>query len=1041
MFTAMDVLNVQFIEKPLDELWAMISPLYMVDESQWLNQLLPLATPSENEKKKILEKTTQLIKAIRADKKSIQMIDALLLEYSLDTQEGILLMCLAEALMRIPDPDTADAFIKDRLSLADWKSHLKSSDSVFVNASTWGLMLTGKVVGFSDNGNTTPVQALNCVIKKFSEPVIRQIMNRAMKIMGHQFVLGQTMIEAQKNGQLMRAKGYTYSFDMLGESALTSEDANKYFVDYMSAIDIMEKEIQSDRRTCESSLSIKLSALHPRYDVGNKKRIMTELYSTLETLIIRAREKDVGITIDAEEMDRLELSLELFEKLYTSCAAQGWGKLGLVVQAYSKRALPVLVWLAALAKKQESQIPVRLVKGAYWDNEIKLSQQGGYERYPVYTRKEGSDVSYLACARFLLSQHVQNYLFPQFASHNAHTVTAVTVMASHHHFEFQKLHGMGDALFHHLMGMYRHPVRIYAPVGHHKDLLPYLVRRLLENGANSSFVHRLVDASCPAHLLSRHPVETLLANDTLYNASIPLPPDMYKRRKNSYGVNVNITSESASFNTKVNYWMQQTWQGISIIHGQSDFREQRNDVSAISVVSPYDRTLNIGQLVLADEEQAREAINQAKKAFLYWKNETKENRANMLCHFADLLEENLEEFVALCHKEAGKTIHDSIDEVREAVDFCRYYADQMRHLSSKKVIGFDHVNRVISQKGCGVFVCISPWNFPLAIFLGQITAALVTGNTVVAKPAEQTSLIAMRAIELMFDAGFPSGVIQLILGTEIGQVLISHPSIAGVAFTGSMSTAHKINSVLAERKGSPIPFIAETGGQNTMIVDSTALPEQVVRDVIRSAFVSAGQRCSALRVLYLQQEVADRIINLIRGAMKELSVGLPHLYSTDIGPVIDEKAKSQLLEHIDEMNQSQTFIATLPLPEMCKKGHFISPYAFEIDSIHCLKKEHFGPILHIIRYQANELANVIKDINSTGYGLTMGIHSRNETTYRWIEQHAQVGNCYINRDQVGAVVGVQPFGGQGLSGTGPKAGGPHYLHRFMKTEFSIVSDR
>ncbi|EJC1078682.1 bifunctional proline dehydrogenase/L-glutamate gamma-semialdehyde dehydrogenase PutA, partial [Vibrio parahaemolyticus] len=544
MFTATNVLTPEFIGQPLDKLWSLISPLYMVDESQWLEQLLPLATPTTEEKSAITNQTTKLIEAIRADKKSIQMIDALLLEYSLDTQEGILLMCLAEALMRIPDAATADALIKDKLSVADWKSHLKNSDSVFVNASTWGLMLTGKVVGLGEQGTQSPSQAVNRLVNKFSEPVIRKAMYQAMKIMGHQFVRGRTIEEAQKNGRPMRDKGFTYSFDMLGEAALTTADANKYFKDYLMAIEAVGRETYGNDTSPAPSVSIKLSALHPRYEVANEERVMTELYETLMQLLKRAIEVDVAITIDAEEADRLELSLKLFEKIYRSDLVKGWGKFGLVVQAYSKRALPVLVWLNALAKEQGDLIPLRLVKGAYWDSEIKWSQQAGYDNYPVYTRKEATDVAYLACARFLLSEGVRGNIFPQFASHNAHTVTAIAVMAQHKDFEFQRLHGMGDSLYNHVMEKYGQPVRIYAPVGSHADLLPYLVRRLLENGANSSFVHRLVDARCPISELTHHPVDALTSFATLNNDKIPMPSGIFPERKNSYGVNIDIESEA-----------------------------------------------------------------------------------------------------------------------------------------------------------------------------------------------------------------------------------------------------------------------------------------------------------------------------------------------------------------------------------------------------------------------------------------------------------------------------------------------------------------
>lgn len=1050
MFTATDVLKPEFNEQSLDDLWTLISPLYMVDETQWLEQLLPLATPSESEKQQIADKTTSLIEAIRADKTSIQMIDALLLEYSLDTQEGILLMCLAEALMRIPDSATADALIRDKLSVADWKSHLKNSDSVFVNASTWGLMLTGKVVGLSSKEQSAG-QAVNRLVNKLSEPVIRKAMHQAMKVMGHQFVLGRSIAEAQKNGKSMRDKGFTYSYDMLGEAALTTADANKYFKDYLMAIEAVGRDNYvspqskvSSKSSPAPSVSIKLSALHPRYEVANEERVLTELCDTLEQLLRRAVELDVAITIDAEEADRLELSLKLFEKLYRTDLVKGWGKFGLVIQAYSKRALPVLVWLNRLAKEQGDLIPLRLVKGAYWDSEIKWSQQAGFTDYPVYTRKEATDVAYLACARYLLSPSVRGNIFPQFASHNAHTVSAIAVMTDHKDFEFQRLHGMGDSLYNHAMEAYQQSVRIYAPVGSHKDLLPYLVRRLLENGANSSFVHRLVDARCPVAELTQHPVDMLLAFDTLHNTKIPLPPAVFPERKNSYGVNIDIESEAHQFEEQVKGFLNNQWTAGPVINGESLAESMiKADQSVEQVTAPYDRRINVGQVAFANLDHVSAAITGADAAFADWSATSVETKAAALDKLADLMEDNLAELVAICHQEAGKTIHDSVDEVREAVDFCRYYAKQADNLQGFELKGFDGQTRIASRQGRGVFVCISPWNFPLAIFLGQITAALVAGNTVVAKPAEQTSLIAARAVELMNEAGFPAGTIQLLpgRGAEIGSALTSHDAIAGVAFTGSTPTAQRINVSLATRNAKPVPFIAETGGQNAMIVDSTALPEQVVRDVIRSAFASAGQRCSALRVLYIQEDIADRVVGLIHGAMDELSVGIPHLHKTDVGPVIDQNAKQKLMAHLENMTNTQKKVAQLSLGSDCEHGDFVPPSAFEIDDINCLKEEQFGPVLHIVRFKASELAQVVDQINQTGFGLTMGIHSRNETTYRWIEKHVRVGNCYINRDQVGAVVGVQPFGGQGLSGTGPKAGGPHYLYRFTDVHFSQSQDK
>ncbi|MDN2666294.1 bifunctional proline dehydrogenase/L-glutamate gamma-semialdehyde dehydrogenase PutA [Vibrio sp. 14N.309.X.WAT.E.F5] len=1044
MFTATDVLKPEFNEQSLADLWTLISPLYMVDETQWLEQLLPLATPSESEKQQITDKTTSLIESIRADKTSIQMIDALLLEYSLDTQEGILLMCLAEALMRIPDSATADALIRDKLSVADWKSHLKNSDSVFVNASTWGLMLTGKVVGLSSKEQSAG-QAVNRLVNKLSEPVIRKAMHQAMKVMGHQFVLGRSIAEAQKNGKSMRDKGFTYSYDMLGEAALTTADANKYFKDYLMAIEAVGRDTYvSSKSSPAPSVSIKLSALHPRYEVANEDRVLTELCDTLEQLLRRAVELDVAITIDAEEADRLELSLKLFEKLYRTDLVKGWGKFGLVIQAYSKRALPVLVWLNRLAKEQGDLIPLRLVKGAYWDSEIKWSQQAGFTDYPVYTRKEATDVAYLACARYLLSPSVRGNIFPQFASHNAHTVSAIAVMTDHKDFEFQRLHGMGDSLYNHAMEAYQQSVRIYAPVGSHKDLLPYLVRRLLENGANSSFVHRLVDARCPVAELTQHPVDMLLAFDTLHNTKIPLPPAVFPERKNSYGVNIDIESEAHQFEEQVKGFLNNQWTAGPVINGESLAESMiKADQNVEQVTAPYDRRINVGQVAFANLDHVSAAITGADAVFADWNATSVETKAAALDKLADLMEDNLAELVAICHQEAGKTIHDSVDEVREAVDFCRYYAKQADNLQGFELKGFDGQTRIASRQGRGVFVCISPWNFPLAIFLGQITAALVAGNTVVAKPAEQTSLIAARAVELMNEAGFPAGTIQLLpgRGAEIGSALTSHDAIAGVAFTGSTPTAQRINVSLATRNAKPVPFIAETGGQNAMIVDSTALPEQVVRDVIRSAFASAGQRCSALRVLYIQEDIADRVVGLIHGAMDELSVGIPHLHKTDVGPVIDQNAKQKLMAHLENMTNTQKKVAQLSLGTDCEHGDFVPPSAFEIDDISCLKEEQFGPVLHIVRFKASELAQVVDQINQTGFGLTMGIHSRNETTYRWIEKHVRVGNCYINRDQVGAVVGVQPFGGQGLSGTGPKAGGPHYLYRFTDVHFSQSQDK
>ncbi|WP_439438155.1 bifunctional proline dehydrogenase/L-glutamate gamma-semialdehyde dehydrogenase PutA [Salinivibrio costicola] len=1036
MFNAIDAMQPSFIERPLAKIWSEISPLYCVDESEWLKELIPLAQASENEREQTRRQATQLIERVRADKKAVQMIDALLLEYSLDTREGILLMCLAEALMRVPDAHTADALIRDKLSVADWKAHLRHSDSLFVNASTWGLMLTGKVVTLDESTEGKPASVINRLVNKMSEPVIRQAMHQAMKIMGHQFVLGRDIDEAQKNGEGPRTNGFTYSFDMLGEAALTQDDAKAYLNDYLQAIESVG-EAKASYQGPSPSVSIKLSALHPRYEAANQDRMMTEMFETVLVLLKRAREKDVAITIDAEEADRLELSLALFEKLYRDPVVKGWGKFGLVVQAYSKRALPVITWLAALAKEQGDVIPMRLVKGAYWDSEIKLCQQTGHHGYPVFTRKEGTDVSYLACARFLLSEHIRGLIYPQFASHNAHTIAAIASMATHNDFEFQRLHGMGDALYNHAKALFNTDVRIYAPVGSHKDLLPYLVRRLLENGANSSFVHRLVDARCPIDDLIADPVDTLCANHTLHNDRIPMPQDIFgPARKNSQGIATDIESEWQPFQDSVVPFMgEYQWQAGPIVNGQ----RLKGDTHEIT--APYDRNESVGHVDWATAEQVNNALDIAAQAYPTWRDTEVSQRGKYLLDLADKLEANLGELVAICHREAGKTIHDSIDEVREAVDFLRYYPEQAKALQTEPLAyqGFDGQAQSVTYQGRGVFTCISPWNFPLAIFLGQVGAALVAGNTVVAKPAEQTSIIAYRAIELLLDTGIPAGVIQLLPGSGpvVGAPLTEDTRIAGVAFTGSTPTAQRIIRTLAERDADPVPVIAETGGQNAMLVDSTALPEQVVRDVLRSAFASAGQRCSALRVLYIQEDIADRVIDLIKGAMAELSVGRPERLSTDVGPVIDQTAKDKLLAHIEQMKRSGKLVTQVPLSADCDKGTFVPPTAFEIRSIDQLSEEHFGPILHIVRYRADALDKVIDDINQTGFGLTMGVHSRNETTCAHIEHRVRVGNCYVNRDQVGAVVGVQPFGGRGLSGTGPKAGGPHYLYRFTQASVNV----
>ncbi len=1039
MFSASKVLEPAFQEQPRPFFWHAVTANYAVDETRYLNELIPLAQSDAAEQRAVTETAETLIARVREQDDAVHMVDALLQEYSLDTQEGILLMCLAEALMRIPDPYTADALIEDKMSVADWNRHVGRSESTLVNASTWGLLLTGRVVRMDRRLDGSPSSIWKRLVKRSGEPVIRSAMYRAMAIMGKQFVLGRTIDEALKNGREYRNQGYTYSFDMLGEAAMTADDAQRYLQDYLRAIE--EVGAESVTSAAPPSISIKLSALHPRYEVSQQDRVLTELADTVTGLLKVARSKGVSITIDAEEMDRLELSLMLFEKVFSSPVVKGWGGFGLVVQAYSKRALPVLCWLTRLAKEQGDEIPVRLVKGAYWDTEIKICQQLGLEDYPVFTRKESTDTSYLACLRYLLSNDTEGALYPQLASHNAHTVASVLTMARNRgrKFEFQRLHGMGDALYSSILKDYDVPVRIYAPVGAHKDLLPYLVRRLLENGANSSFVHRLVDAATPVAALVQNPVQELQKYPTLPNDRIALPGNIYgEERANSRGINLNARSHLDNVLPALKPYRNTRWQAGPLINGI-----RRETGACHDVYCPYDPGRPVGAVHWATIDEAAQAVAVAEAGFRAWSERPVEDRARYLEQFADLLQAHRDEFIALCCHEAGKTLQDGIDEIREAVDFCRYYAVQARARFGKAVAlpGPTGESNELYMEGRGVFLCISPWNFPLAIFTGQISAALVAGNTVIAKPAEQTSLVAFRAVELMLEAGFPANVIQLLPGegATLGGKLTPDPRIAGIAFTGSTQVAHHLNRTLALREGAMIPLIAETGGQNAMIVDSSALPEQVVRDVLQSAFGSAGQRCSALRVLYLQNDVAERIETLLAGAMQELCVGNPEHLSTDVGPVIDERAQSALQQHLQTLQNSARHIASTPLPPACDAGYFIAPSAFAIGSMSELSAEHFGPILHVVRYAADKLDDVIDEINGSGFGLTLGIHSRSESTASYIEQRVKVGNCYINRNQTGAVVGVQPFGGRGLSGTGPKAGGPHYLFRFATERTRTVN--
>ncbi|MCK8067978.1 bifunctional proline dehydrogenase/L-glutamate gamma-semialdehyde dehydrogenase PutA [Cobetia sp. 1CM21F] len=1032
-----------------EALFARVSDHYLVDESAYVSELVKLLNAEEKDAKRIGDKTAELVREIRTMDTAVDSIDELLQQYSLDTQEGVLLMCLAEALLRIPDKETADALIEDKLGVADWKSHLGQSESWFVNASTWGLLMTGNVIKMDlPKGDGKPATFINRMVNRLGEPVIRRAMYQAMKVMGKQFVLGRDIKEALKRSQPLFDKGYTYSYDMLGEAACTRDDAKGYFDDYARAIrTVGETSRKLKEGTPSPSVSIKLSALHPRYEFGRREQVLEELVASVRELAGIARELNVAITIDAEEVDRLEISLEVFRAVYESDTCRGWGKFGLVVQAYSTRALPTLQYLNRIADLQGDEIPLRLVKGAYWDSEIKESQELGVEGYPVFTRKASTDVSYLVCVRFLLSENTRGRIYPQFATHNAHTISTILDVANAgetRQFEFQRLHGMGEALYE--AALKRAPkgtwCRIYAPVGAHKDLLPYLVRRLLENGANSSFVHQLVDPRVPVESLCTHPVATLNQYKTYHNPRIALPPNIYGAdRLNSRGINLNINSQYQPLIDEMATHMDTTYD----VRPQLAFDVEVNAERRQAVTCPFDRRDTLGHVQWTSAEEASKAIDAAWAAFPRWEQTPVEERAAILERFGDLMETHTAELMTLCSREGGKLLTDGIAEIREAVDFCRYYANRARadFAEPTELQGPTGEHNQIMLGGKGVFACISPWNFPVAIFCGQMVAAAVTGNTVVAKPAEQTSLVAHRVVELLREAGMPHDVVQLLPGDgpTVGSVLSSDPRITGVCFTGSTQTAQIINRSLAARENAPLPtLIAETGGLNAMIVDSTALPEQVVNDVVQSAFQSAGQRCSALRVLYVQEDVAERVIGLLKGAMDELKIGDPRDLGTDVGPVIDEEARAGLLKHIEEYRSQGRVIAEAAIDKTTTEhGTFVAPVALRIDGIDSLESEQFGPVLHIATWKGGEVDKVIDTINGLGYGLTFGVHSRNESFANAVAQKIRVGNVYVNRNIIGAVVGVQPFGGQGFSGTGPKAGGPHYLHRFATEKTRTVN--
>lgn len=1000
-----------------------ITQAYRQDETACVNALLKMATLPQDALLRIQEKAKNLLIGTRQNSQKKSSLDKFLHEYDLSSEEGIALMCLAEALLRIPDAQTIDLLISDKIGPADWEKHLSRSDSLFVNAATWSLMLTGKILSPTIENQKKLSTSLKRLLGKASGTLIRPIVLQGMKIIGKQFVMGHTIDEAITRAKKLEEKGYRYSYDMLGEAARTQEDAENYFASYQKAIAAVGKAAVGLNPITGPGISIKLSALHPRYEVAKRERVLEELTPKLLTLAKAAKEQNIGMVIDAEEADRLELSLDIIEKVFNDPALDGFHGLGLAVQAYQKRAPFVIDWLASLAKQKNRRFMIRLIKGAYWDYEIKQAQLLGLEGYPVFTRKNSTDVSYIAVAKKILSLH--DCFYPQFGTHNAYSVAAILEMAGERHdFEFQCLHGMGEALYDQIVSL-NIPCRIYAPVGSHKDLLGYLVRRLLENGANTSFINRLADEKIPVEQIIYDPVERIAKLPSKPHPHIPQPKDIFQpERLNSSGLdlsNIHILTQLKEQTDKIDHLQ---WLSGSIIAG---------DMVTIGesqpVFSPINPQHKLGHVFETTAEHIEEMVTHADHAFSKWANTPVNERALCLERAADLFTQKMATFITLLCREGGKHINDAVAEIRETIDYCRYYATRARFDFKIQVLkGPTGEYNQLSLHPRGTFVCISPWNFPLAIFSGQILAALVTGNTVIAKPAEQTPLIAAETVRLLHQAGIPANVLQLLIGkgSMIGQQVLPDSRIAGVMFTGSTETAKIIQRTLAKREGPIVPFIAETGGQNVMIVDSSALAEQVVMDIIQSAFNSAGQRCSALRVLFVQEEMAPHLLKMLKNAMAELTIGDPSLLKNDIGPVIDEDALTLLKNHFDKMQNEASLLYQVPLAEKLS-GYYFAPCVFELKNLKQLQREVFGPILHVIRYDRNHLDKVVEAINETGYGLTCGIHSRIDSTVQYLKERLPVGNLYVNRNMIGAVVGVQPFGGERLSGTGPKAGGPHYL--------------
>jgi RHH-type proline utilization regulon transcriptional repressor/proline dehydrogenase/delta 1-pyrroline-5-carboxylate dehydrogenase len=982
---------------------------YLPDEDAAVKRLVETVALSPEERRGITRRAVELVKAVRGSSDP-RLMEVFLSAYGLSTKEGVALMCLAEALLRVPDAETMDDLIADKIAPHDWSAHSGSSSSIFVNASTWALMLTGRVL---DEGEGTIEKTLRSMVRRLGEPVIRKAVAAAMREMGEQFVLGRSIAEAMKRGRSMTDKGYLYSFDMLGEAARTEADALRYLKAYADAIAALDTPANGPDIRRNHGISVKLSAIHPRYEVAQRETMLPVMAERLLSLALAAKKANMGLNIDAEEADRLDLSLDVIERVLADERLAGWNGFGVVVQAYGPRCAFAIDWLHALAKRLDRNIMVRLVKGAYWDTEIKRAQVMGLSGYPVFTRKANTDVSYLACAKKLLS--MTDRIYPQFATHNAHTVAAILSMAPDRDcFEFQRLHGMGEQLHETVRKAEGTRCRIYAPVGAHSDLLAYLVRRLLENGANSSFVHQLTDEAVPPEAIARDPLEIVETQGPAANPNIAKPAAIFGAdRRNARGWDItDVVTLDAIEQERAPFAAPYRWQAKPLTRA-------KGKGSARDVINPAVIGEVVGTVTEAGEALVQAAVGFAVKAQPGWATRPVAERADILRRAADLYEANAAEFFALATREAGKTLADGVAEVREAVDFLRYYASEAE-------------NAEAGTEARGVIACISPWNFPLAIFTGQIAAALVTGNAVVAKPAEQTPLIACRAVELLREAGVPEDVIQLVPGDgpSVGAPLTADPRIAGVCFTGSTEVAKLIEKQLAETARPDAMLIAETGGLNAMVVDSTALPEQAVRDILASAFQSAGQRCSALRILYVQKDVEKKVREMLVGAMEELRLGNPWSISTDVGPLIDAEAQEAIGGYCGDMASRGKVVAKLEAPE---GGRFVAPHVISVRGIEEIEREVFGPVLHVAAFDADKLDSVIGAVNARGYGLTFGLHTRIEGRAQHFVDGIHAGNIYVNRNQIGAVVGSQPFGGEGLSGTGPKAGGPHYLRRFRKS--------